>query len=496
MKLTSSGLTHVGMKRSHNEDCLRIYRDENLFIVADGMGGHASGEVASEMSTETLAAFYRVTSVDEALTWPYKYDYTQSYSENRIRIGIQLSNQRIYQAAVYDTKLKGMGTTMVAASFYEDQCSIGHVGDSRVYLFRAGQITQLTEDHSLLNDYIKMRPGGMTEEEIEAFPHKNVIVRALGMKEHVAVDVLTHTIQEDDMILLCSDGLSGMLTDQAMNDIVNAHIEESNGVGGIDLNALCAEMITEGNRNGGNDNITVLIVRCDRMTTQEKERISNQLTPQWIQKQINPISISIKNAEIDHEVANHLTEEVTQDFKSVSFAPTDNQATINMVNPASSIPSASNEQSHTATKKTSEKPTSTTSQVNESSQDTEAKKEAKTVKSDVESSHKKLPKLPALGALEEPSDADEGVTLNLKPPTFSNPEVDLVMDSTFDSVLDSSIESTVDLSLDEEIALGTDQSNEEADNGLTRDESEMKTLRVMPANLEDLDLMSEDAKED
>ena len=86
MKLTSSGLTHVGMKRSHNEDCLRIYRDENLFIVADGMGGHASGEVASEMSAETLAAFYRATSVDEELTWPYKYEYGQSYEENARRL--------------------------------------------------------------------------------------------------------------------------------------------------------------------------------------------------------------------------------------------------------------------------------------------------------------------------------------------------------------------------------------------------------------------------
>jgi len=96
MKLSSSGLTHVGMKRSHNEDCLRIYRDQGLFIVADGMGGHASGEVASEMSVEALARFYTVSALDEELTWPFKQSYTETYMENRVRVGVQLSNRRIY----------------------------------------------------------------------------------------------------------------------------------------------------------------------------------------------------------------------------------------------------------------------------------------------------------------------------------------------------------------------------------------------------------------
>ena len=111
MILSSCGKTHVGMKRSHNEDCLRIFRDEHLYVVADGMGGHASGEVASEMSADTVAAFFRATSLDEDITWPYKYDYGQTYQENRIRVGVEMSNQRIFQSSVYDMKLKGMGTT-------------------------------------------------------------------------------------------------------------------------------------------------------------------------------------------------------------------------------------------------------------------------------------------------------------------------------------------------------------------------------------------------
>ena len=263
MILSSCGKTHVGMKRSHNEDCLRVFRDENLYVVADGMGGHASGEVASEMSADTIAAFFRATSIDEEITWPYKYDYAQTYQENRIRVGVEMSNQRIFQSAVYDMKLKGMGTTMVAISFYDNKFSVGHVGDSRVYLIREGELEQITEDHSLLNDYIKLRPEGMTQEEIDAFPHKNVIVRALGMKDQVEVDVITREVGEGDILLLCSDGLSGMLTDHEMLTLINRASRDAGGILNVDLEAVCDRLIEEANRNGGNDNITVLLVRCE-----------------------------------------------------------------------------------------------------------------------------------------------------------------------------------------------------------------------------------------
>jgi protein phosphatase len=287
MKLTSSGLTHVGMKRSHNEDCLRISRDENLFIVADGMGGHASGEVASEMSAETLVSFYQTSSLDENLTWPYRYDYSQSYEENRIRVGVQLSNHRIYSASTYDVKLKGMGTTMVAMSFYDQSCSIGHVGDSRVYLYRKGRLIQLTEDHSLLNDYIKMKPGGMTEEEIEAFPHKNVIVRALGMKSDVIVDVITEEVEAGDLYILCSDGLSGMITDAQMAILIQKQLEDSQSLYQLDLDTLCAHLINTANQNGGNDNITAVVVRCDSLKANPASIAQlnphSNLTPVWVQ---------------------------------------------------------------------------------------------------------------------------------------------------------------------------------------------------------------------
>jgi len=253
MRLTSAGRTHVGMKRAHNEDSLRLFREENLFIVADGMGGHASGEVASQMSVETLAEFFRATSEDDEVTWPYKMDKGRKYEENRVVTGVKLSNRKIFEAASRDTKLKGMGTTIVALFFVNGGSYVGHVGDSRVYRHREQTLTQLTEDHSLLNDYIKMK--NLTPEEIEAFPHKNVIVRALGMKETVQVDVLHEAPQSGDVYLLCSDGLSGMVTDEQMAQILN----DPDG----DLDKKCERLIDAANANGGTDNITVILVRYE-----------------------------------------------------------------------------------------------------------------------------------------------------------------------------------------------------------------------------------------
>ena len=250
MKLAAAGRTHVGMKRAHNEDSLRLCREENLFIVADGMGGHASGEVASQMSVETLAEFFRATSEDDEITWPYKMDKDRRYDESRVITGIKLSNRRIFESASRDARLKGMGTTIVVTFFAKENCYIGHVGDSRVYRYRNGGLKQLTEDHSLLNDYIKMRQ--LTPEEIEAFPHKNVIVRALGMKETVQVDVVQEAPEHGDVYLLCSDGLSGMVTDDGLSDILGQT---------EDLDSACEQMINAANDNGGTDNITVILIR-------------------------------------------------------------------------------------------------------------------------------------------------------------------------------------------------------------------------------------------
>src|ERR1700730_13127756 len=166
------------MKRTHNEDNFSIIEESGLYIVADGMGGHASGEIASKMAVEALHEFFAATASDPERTWPYKMDRSKGYEENRLITGIKLANLRIYESAQREARQQGMCTTIISP--------FAHVGESRVYRMRDGTLKQLTEDHSLLNDYVKMKR--LTPEEIANFPHKNVIVRALGMKDTVKVD--------------------------------------------------------------------------------------------------------------------------------------------------------------------------------------------------------------------------------------------------------------------------------------------------------------------
>ena len=251
MRIRYAGNTHVGMKRDHNEDSLCICPEENVYIVADGMGGHASGEVASQMAVETLAKFYKETAEDEEITWPFKMDKDKKYQENRLVASIKLSNQRIYESAVQNQRQKGMGTTLVVTFFTENEVYTAHVGDSRVYRLRSGDLTQITEDHSLLNDYIKMKD--LTPEEIENFPHKNVIVRALGMKETVQVDVSVEEPMDGDIYMLCSDGLNGMIDDTKIRDTLLGAND--------DLELACNRLIQAANEAGGTDNVTVVIAQ-------------------------------------------------------------------------------------------------------------------------------------------------------------------------------------------------------------------------------------------
>jgi protein phosphatase len=251
VRVEAAGDTSVGMKRNHNEDNYAILSEEDLFIVADGMGGHASGEVASQMAIETMRDFFRATSQDPEATWPYKMDKTRGYQENRLITGIKLANLRIFEAAQRNAGQRGMGTTMVALLAFDDGVLVGHVGDSRVYRLRDGKLTQLTEDHSLLNDYIKMKR--LSPEEIANFPHKNVIVRALGMKESVKVDCFLDKPEAGDIYVMCTDGLSGPVSDDEIREITY--------VTAPDLMNASKSLIDRANRNGGPDNITVVLAR-------------------------------------------------------------------------------------------------------------------------------------------------------------------------------------------------------------------------------------------
>jgi protein phosphatase len=251
MRIRYAAKTDPGLKRNHNEDYFSLIEDEQLFLVADGMGGHACGEVASKMAADVIREFFGRSKDDDA-TWPFKMDRQLSYLENRLVVGIKLANQRIFEAASRDLRLKGMGTTVVITQVAGDKLYVAHVGDSRCYRLRGGGVKQLTRDHSLLEDYKDARPE-MSEEEQKKFPHKNVITRALGMRESVQVDVLSEDVQDGDVFLLCSDGLSGMVDDGKIAETM---------LRCQDLEQAVAGLVTAANQAGGNDNVTVLALEC------------------------------------------------------------------------------------------------------------------------------------------------------------------------------------------------------------------------------------------
>ena len=256
MRFTHAGASDVGRKRTHNEDAYLLLPEESLYCVADGMGGHASGEVAARIAVEEMAEFFRLTGRDEDATWPYKLDPARSYDENRLLTGVKLANLRIHERAGTDERLRGMGTTMVALTCPRDGLAalVGHVGDSRAYLWRRGDLRQLTEDHSLLAEHMKAH--SLSPAEVKAFPHKNVILRALGMKPTVEVDVVKVPLEVGDLLLLCSDGLSGMVPDARMAELLRA----AHG----DLRLAASELVQAANGAGGVDNVTVVLVQAGR----------------------------------------------------------------------------------------------------------------------------------------------------------------------------------------------------------------------------------------
>lgn len=250
--LEYAGFSHVGMKRDHNEDSFSLVPENNLFITADGMGGHNSGEIASKMATETVANFFKATQYDDEITWPYKYEKSLSEAENRLRTSIRLANSRIWETSQRNDLYHGMGTTVVSVYFEGPTATIANVGDSRCYILRNRQLTQITIDHSLLNDYLKY--NDMTEEQIKNFPHKNVIVRALGIKEDVEVDLFKVAPVAGDVFLLCSDGLTDLVNDAEIADILSTE---------PDIKNASKLLVRAANQYGGVDNSTTVLVKVE-----------------------------------------------------------------------------------------------------------------------------------------------------------------------------------------------------------------------------------------
>ncbi len=253
MRAYAAGLSDVGLQREHNEDSFIVLNDFDLYVVADGMGGHRAGDVASRIATETIGEFFKSTANDD-VTWPFHFDTNLSEEENRLLTGIRVANRQIFERSSRSRECQGMGTTVVSAMFSlrKQRMYIGHVGDSRCYRVREGKIKQLTRDHSLVNDYLVAMPD-LTDEQRSELP-KNVITRALGMQDQVVVDLQHDDPALGDVYVICSDGLSGMLTDEEIEQIVTS---------GTDIRTSCRRLIEKANEQGGEDNITAVLIKIE-----------------------------------------------------------------------------------------------------------------------------------------------------------------------------------------------------------------------------------------
>jgi serine/threonine protein phosphatase PrpC len=249
-KLDSFGATDVGLRRQLNEDSLVMDRDSGLFIVADGMGGHNAGEVASKLAVETVLNFIR-RAREEEITWPYGIDPKLSINANRLRTAIMLANKRVWKEADNRQDYTGMGTTIVAAVVSKDRITFIGAGDSRLYRFRGEKIEQLTIDDSWVQ--VAIDEGVLDPEEAEHHPMRNIITKAIGAKESIDVPVFEEQLENGDYYLLCSDGLHGMISDEEIRRVVL----QSEG----DLETRVKGLIQAANDNGGKDNVTVLVLR-------------------------------------------------------------------------------------------------------------------------------------------------------------------------------------------------------------------------------------------
>src|SRR5580700_11478697 len=255
MRAIAAGLSDVGLQREHNEDSFLVLNEYDLYVVADGMGGHRAGDVASKIATETISEFFRTTA-NEDVTWPFHFDTNLSEEENRLLTGIRVANRQIFERSTRSREYQGMGTTVVGAMFSpkKQRMYIGHVGDSRCYRVRSGQIQLLTRDHSLINDYLLAMPD-LTDEQKSELP-KNVITRALGMQDHVVVDLQHDDPRPGDVYILCSDGLSGMVSDGDIQLIVT---------GAENVRDACLRLIARANESGGEDNITAVLIKIEEI---------------------------------------------------------------------------------------------------------------------------------------------------------------------------------------------------------------------------------------
>ena len=252
--LTWAVKSDPGLRRTSNEDSFSNRPDVGLFVVADGMGGHVAGEVASRVAVEAISAFIEETAgADKNRTWPFPFEPTLSLEANRLKAAFRLANRRIAAAIADSHDLRGMATTASALLVGRTQASVAHVGDSRVYVFREGGLHQITHDHSWVEEQV--RAGTMTPSAARQHPWRNVVTRALSGGDDPEVDVVEVVPAAGERYLLCSDGLFSVVDNRVIAEIL--------GDAKLSLEQVCERLIEAANAAGGPDNITTLVLQVD-----------------------------------------------------------------------------------------------------------------------------------------------------------------------------------------------------------------------------------------
>jgi PPM family protein phosphatase len=253
MKIVCEARSDVGRKRKGNEDAIFLNPEQKLYVVADGMGGHAAGEVASRVAVDAINEFVTLTGGNEEITWPFGLDETISYEGNRLKTAIRHANRRVLEATRESAEYEGMATTVAAVLVDGDTAHLAHVGDSRIYLWGEEGISLLTSDHSWVNEQIQS--GVISPEQARSHPLRNVVTRALGGRSDLVVDIQARRMGSGEVLLLCSDGLTTMIGDEDIARI----LEEASG----DVARAASALVDEANERGGEDNITVVLLKFE-----------------------------------------------------------------------------------------------------------------------------------------------------------------------------------------------------------------------------------------
>ena len=257
VRVKACGLSDVGLTRVHNEDYFEIDPEHRLYIVADGMGGHSHGEVAAQLAVNSIRDFIHKTA-DKDTTWPFGMDNRLERHTNLLKMAIRIAHDSVLRAISKDGSLYGMGTTVVGILLAGNVAAVAHVGDSRAYRLRNGRLDQLTQDHTWVNEQVVA--GFLSKEQARSHPLKNVVTRALGGESDVLVDVREIEVRAGDVYLLCSDGLTGMLSDADIRDRLAL-----NG----SLHEICRRLVNDSNARGGIDNVTVVVLAIEEEEEEE-----------------------------------------------------------------------------------------------------------------------------------------------------------------------------------------------------------------------------------